>query len=223
MKEHGMLMTPDNIAKSLGGQKIMTRRLLNPQPKIVFNSKVQFKPDGKTHGRMWSATTFDVDRPRTYRIKCPWQIGDHVYFKEPHYRFGKWIPNGETKTGRPAWRFVGTGEYLFERPDFARVESGNWRASGWYKRSPLFMPKKFARHWAEVTLVKPPERVQEISDHDAILEGLAMPECDATAGYVNGRPIKMFACLWDSIHSNPKGWAANPWVWPIGYKMIERD
>ena len=162
-------------------------------------------------------------KTQTRRIKksdkCPYAVGQRLYLKETHYRHGYWVRNGKTKTGKRAWCFVGSTkpeEWLFEPPDFARVEQDSYHTIGWYKRSKLFMPKRFARRWFVVTAVRA-ERLQDISDADAIAEGLPTIECDATAGYVNGKPVKMFACLWESIHG-PGSWEMNPWNWVVTFE-----
>jgi len=73
-------------------------------------------------------------------------------------------------------------------------------------------------HALEITDVRE-ERVQEISEDDAILEGA--PPYD-----VNNRRasyIPWFSDLWDSINGKKPGraWADNPWVWVIEFRKVD--
>lgn len=55
------------------------------------------------------------------------------------------------------------------------------------------------------------ERVQDISDRDAIAEGIDPREV-AARGWVDARVG--FRVLWEAIHG-PGAWERNEWVWPI--------
>ena len=85
-------------------------------------------------------------------LKCPYgKKGDRLYIKEPHYLYGCWNKAGRTKTGRVKLRFMtelGRGAMFPEKPP-AAVET-NKENFGWFKRTPLFMPKWCARTWLEL-------------------------------------------------------------------------
>jgi protein gp37 len=73
----------------------------------------------------------------------------------------------------------------------------------------IFMPRWASRITLEVTGVRV-ERLQDISDQDAIAEGIE----DIGAGDLRG----MYAVLWSSINDKRGfGWASNPWVWIIEF------
>lgn len=59
------------------------------------------------------------------------------------------------------------------------------------------------------------ERLQDISEQDALAEGVSANE-HSPARYV-------FGSLWQSIYGadNPKSWQANPWVWVIEFERME--
>ncbi len=90
----------------------------------------------------------------------------------------------------------------------------------WLKRASIHMPRRASRLTLEVTGVKV-ERLQDISEVDAIAEGVAQiapPDKDGGRhfGVVPGlfdRPTaaKAYATLWDAING-PGAWDANPWV-----------
>lgn len=104
----------------------------------------------------------------------------------------------------------------------------------------IHMPKWAARIWLEVIGVRV-ERLQQITDADALAEGV-----DRTNTSIPGYARERFQKLWDSTtgrpalpanenskryarvkqwldtHPDTTGWAANPWVWVIDFKRIEK-
>ena len=77
----------------------------------------------------------------------------------------------------------------------------------------IHMPKWAARIWLEVTGVRV-ERLQAISRGDAMTEGCPFPNmADGEA------PREWFAEVWKSTGGD---WDANPWVWVIDFKRIEK-
>ncbi len=79
-----------------------------------------------------------------------------------------------------------------------------------YKWRPsIHMPRWASRITLEVTGVRV-ERLQDISEADAISEGTPFP----CGGWVGG-----YQKLWESIHG-PGSWEANPWVWVVEFKRV---
>lgn len=102
-------------------------------------------------------------------------------------------------------------------------------------RPSIHMPKSAARIWLRVTDVRV-ERVQEITNNDAIKEGCMGAECDClhlgrswmgcescmNTGWQEP-PIVEFAQLWDDINAKRGyGWSENPWVWVIGFERCDK-
>ncbi|WP_202560495.1 hypothetical protein [Alcanivorax sp. DP30] len=75
------------------------------------------------------------------------------------------------------------------------------------------MPRWASRLTLEITDVRV-ERLQGISELDAIHEGIAVPE-RLPCGAWSHDAVQEFCELWDSIYSN---WDANPWVWVVEFK-----
>jgi hypothetical protein len=59
------------------------------------------------------------------------------------------------------------------------------------------------------------EQVQEISEEDAIAEGIEAPDSPGHEWVA----ARLFSRLWDSINAKRgHGWDANPWTWPLTYQ-----
>lgn len=151
--------------------------------------------------------------------RCPYgKPGDLLWVRET---WGK----GYTYGGSNAvfW-FRADGETRFmENPkvicDWGRPpNNAKWRPS-------IHMPKKFARLWLRVTDVRC-ERVQDISEEDALAEGIEewegmFKDYSKEAGWLR-EPRDSFRTLWDSINAKRGyGWEKNPWVWAYTFERVE--
>lgn len=120
----------------------------------------------------------------------------------------------------------GEGDYYIDEDD----ERRNWKPS-------IHMPKRFARLFLKVTNVRV-ERVQDISEKDAMSEGVIFETCP-NCGYSNfdcglhmdhnlcGEPtpesaVKCFSAVWNGIYEKQGyGWDKNPWVWVYEFEIAE--
>jgi hypothetical protein len=85
--------------------------------------------------------------------------------------------------------------------------------------SQLYMPKVAARTFKRYEFIRV-EKVQDISEEDAVAEGIQQ---QGAIIFINRTitgilSIDCFAKLWDEINAK-RGypWDENPWVWVIGY------
>lgn len=97
----------------------------------------------------------------------------------------------------------------------------------------IFMPMEAARFFLEVTNVRA-ERLQDISEEDAIAEGIEeiaeMTESklpiyrnylpDEILGFLF--PEYSYQSLWDSLNAEKAPWKSNPWVWVYEFKKVEK-
>ena len=213
--------SPMMVEAIFGDLKTQTRRAMRPQP----NEDSSAVPDEKVY-------------------QCPYgAIGDRLWVREQHYRFGHWEPivGAKTKSNQQKWQFVAdSDEVLFDAPPvFAK---GLRRAEAvtpkWYRRLARFMPRRFSRLTLEITDLRI-ERLLEISDTDVEAEGFrdledcpySCPDCKGNgAVYVppdGSRDCKYpcwtakgaFLSLWDHLNG-PGSSAANPWVWCVSFKRV---
>lgn len=140
-----------------------------------------------------------------------------------------------------------TGDILWVRETFIESKtpdipnnrgwSFSYKADGGYgiiKWKPsLFMPKEAARIFLKLTNVRC-ERLQDISDNDAIGEGIdffnhgyggspvGIWYKNYKFGTNNCSPNYSFQTLWDSINAKKQPWESNPWVWVYDFERIEK-
>lgn len=153
---------------------------------------------------------------------CPYAAGMKLWVRET------WAPVSPDEYSRPVeecnieYRADSGAPYPGDWPeDEAR---GNDEAPKW--KPSIFMPRWASRITLEVVSVRV-ERLQDISEGDAIAEGLIQrpdwPEVQWAC--VNGNywrdPRQSFRTLWDSINAKRGyGWNSSPWCWVVEFKRI---
>ena len=191
MSDKPIIMTGESVRAILDGRKAQTRRVIKPQPIEAFDGQWEFKDK---YGKWIGAYN---PRSGERNVKSPYQVGDRLWVKET-WAVGKGydslkpldIQRNYITAGYPI-SYSRRYPRKWYKADTSLVEKhgiGKWH-------SPLFMPKAFARLWLEVTAVKA-ERLQDISEEDAIAEGV--PEWankdDIANGYLLDRPLDDYWC-----------------------------
>ena len=211
-----ILFNTEMVRAILDGRKICTRRVVKPQwkecphCKYVHNEYIY----DKLAGNVYCAR---CGFPMIPEKRAPYQVGDILYVRETFV--GYYLPHGEF-----TYRYKATSPNGNKRPTSAEYdceqEKRPWRSS-------IHMPKEAARIWLKVTDVRV-ERLQEITDDDAIAEG---------ANWRNGKnvgfeekmrrtAIERFSEIWDSTIKKSDldryGWQANPYVFVIEFVKIDK-
>ena len=205
-----ILMNGESVRGILEGRKTQTRRVMKPQPLSI-----------RLDHRERIPLAFWVDNEKW--VKCPYgQVGDRLWVRETHYRFGRWVPNGFSKTGKQKWTFkAGTFEVLYmdNPPTLNVLRNSNRMERGWFKRPASFMPRWASRITLEITGVKA-ERVQDISESDCYAEGIEQPHKRYDG--VSEATRLLFQYLWDSINAKRGyGWGSNPWDFALTFKVVK--
>lgn len=117
--------------------------------------------------------------------------------------------------------------YVMYRADGSDPADGmNWHDYGGKWKPSIFMPRWASRITLELTGVRV-ERLQEISEDDAISEGVRGMEKELSGGdsglesayILNAR--NAFSALWDTINARRGfSWETNPWVWVLTFKRL---
>jgi hypothetical protein len=197
MKEHPILFSGPMVKAILEGRKSQTRRVMKNHPDGVWGVDICGGEDGKNSvdtGKPWWKVGGINGLP-----KCPYgQPGDRLWVRET------WAPG--MNMPQPA----------IYRADWPGDEKGvRWKPS-------IHMPRWASRILLEVTDVRV-QRVQEISEEDALAEGT---RCHLDIEPKNHHDCSWsykehFEKLWDSINAKRGyGWDVNPWVWAISFRRI---
>lgn len=151
-------------------------------------------------GKQWH-----IEDPNAIKA-CPYgQPGERLWVKETH----QWC------------ECCGSVDYAADvnRPNQCRScdhSLGKWRPS-------IFMFRRSSRITLEIVAVRV-ERLQEISEADAIAEGIERSGSDWESYDKRFDRFMMaessYRSLWESINGEGS-WAANPWVWVVEFKKLE--
>ena len=190
----GLSFTAPMVKAWLEGRKTVTRRLMKLQPDIIVGDQLQ--------PNVWYAADkgdFAGDPDR--QIKPLYRPGETVYIKETWMEVE--FPDGQEMKKEIVYKATDWKGWLeYEVDPLPR-----WK-------SPRYMPEWASRSHALIVSVRP-ERVQEISGFEAVLEGFGkgIPEFELLhyGGYKKAR--KEFIETWESLH--PGSWEKNEWCWRI--------
>lgn len=237
MKPKSIMFTPENVKLIVEGKKGMTRRLMKPQPGdrrlggYIMDSTGRERRRGDAIFYRGDDAVNDTDclyvRPR-------YSVGDILYVKETHWRWGYW----ERVDGH--WRFYPenhpTPSVVFAQPQRSWLPAGR-ESLGYHKRPSIFMPRDLARLFLRVTAVKG-ERLQDIGEADARAEGIlpvSVPTCGADGATVytlggewpctitGDSPASAYAAVWAFIHDKKSPWERNDRVWCYAFERAEKE
>ena len=222
MKERPILFSGPMVKAILDERKTQTRRVVKQVPhwehcgKDIMEwglSDCYTEEDG-TH---WLDIQTEVDDNSHKEIFCPYgQPGDRIWVRET------WAQTDTRFEKVPvAYRATDDGRALLD---------DKWRPS-------IHMPRWASRITLEITGIRV-ERLQEISEEDAIAEGLSaitkdgklikygitdrdgLPGNDDYGWHWSKFEVDArfaYRKLWESING-PGSWDANPWVWVVEFK-----
>ena len=215
MPDRPILLSAPMVRALLAGRKSQTRRVIKDAPEGEwFADRV-----GPAEWR-WVAPE---GRP-TMPIRLPCAPGDRLRVREA------WRSKSQLDHMSPSEIGAASVETGWRSPwcpihyeaDGAR---DNWDALDpssppGRRRAAMHMPRWASRLTLLVTDVRV-QRVQDISDEDALAEGVeevahprAGQDIDIDGNYWAGGPKRMFRDLWDSLNGKRPGaaWSDNPWV-----------
>lgn len=202
MKEKPILFSVPMVRALLDGRKTMTRRIV---PGITDPDLFECLTDGAGWIHSSRCQSFCDYACGGVDAKAKYKTGDVLWVREATIV----IPTGPTLVGYVADGCKVTERYERQRPS-------------------IHMARAHCRLRLRVTAVKA-ERVQDISEEDAIREGL-FPRVGAAGTVLAwnspavecGRALAVdaFRDLWNSING-PGSWAANPWVWCYTFEVMK--
>lgn len=191
MKERPILFSAPMVRAILGGRKTQTRRIVNARvaPWLL----------DPAHG--WD-DAYVLDPGNELLARCPYGApGGRLWVRETWARL---TGNGH----RIVYRADGDDPRLgWDDDPSTRRPRMTWTPS-------IHMPRWASRITLEVTDVRV-ERLQAITEEDAVAEGVARHVEGATRGARTA-----FASLWDSLNGERTPWSTNPWVWVVGFRRL---
>lgn len=274
IKERPIPFKAEMVRAILDGRKTQTRRVMKSQPEVggpfpICNVCGMPKPPKGRSVGIYAANSYccshdckgyweepitgdlwpresrgDFGYPDDWMGKCSYgKPGDRLWVREGFcalsYCPGEY--GGQGEAGYPLTSDIKkeppSGSYTLVYRADEPGEDGPWRPS-------TNMPRWASRITLEVTDVRV-ERVQDISEGDAMAEGIQKEDVCPSGfdpdsfhppgayGFVSGlhpfpkgmiyvTPQEAFRELWESINAKRGfGWDANPWVWVISFKRLE--
>ncbi|MEC7798100.1 MAG: hypothetical protein VX755_12365 [Pseudomonadota bacterium] len=213
-KERPILFSGPMVRALLDGRKTQTRRIVKPQP--------HHGPVGQMvnlGGPDWAIDDGDLSG----QWRCPYGVpGDRLWVREAWGLNDYQFERGPIPKARPLQLDDNVLCYAATEDDAEIRNELRWRPS-------IHMPRWASRLTLEITDVRV-QRLQDISDrgqpNDCIAEGVFADDFASSAGDWLERGFSSiekarFHDLWTSING-AASWAANPWVWAVSFRVLER-
>ncbi len=151
------------------------------------------------------------DAPENWKISI---AGTSIVRTEPYDVKLPRYAAGDILWVREIWSRDESGEYVY-RTNYGTTEDDSFPPSMFRWRPSIHMPREAARIFLRVTNVRV-ERVQDITAHDAIREGMESEMPFDT--------VDEFKELWDNLNAKRGyGWKTNPWVLVIEFEKFNKE
>ncbi|MCM2337615.1 MAG: hypothetical protein NDI59_02765 [Lysobacter sp.] len=222
MKERPILFSAPMVRALLAGTKTQTRRVVKPQPRILAGELLCWKDDALTDDQMAACSPYGQPGDRLW-VREAFRFPESIDHLSPAEIGEKALAAGYPKPWCPIqFEADGLRRTAQEWRDFVTPpranEAGRLRAG-------MHMPRWASRITLEVTGVRV-ERLQDISEADAIAEGIerVTVKAGATVYPLGNRyshdAVEAYSNLWEQING-PESWATNPWVWIVEFRRLE--
>lgn len=218
VRERPILFSGPMIRAILDGTKTQTRRVMTPQP--LFSEALgcwlwdrkgrgMTKPEGANY-----EPPYGFSEPNWLHL-CPYgALGDRLWVRETwdvgFTSYEQWVRYRADAAHQPV---------ADEHRDALLANWDNHPSTGW--RSPIHMPRWASRISLELTSVRV-QRLQDISEEDAIAEGAQAGESSLTQE-MSGSARGDFARIWNELNAQ-RGYpfADNCWVWALSFTVLQR-
>jgi hypothetical protein len=228
VRERGIIMSGPLVPPILRDEKTKTRRTWGLDRINESPNAYEFAGWGPTGAALFRLNGSDALAP----IKCPYgQPGDRLWVRETWAAEFFWPEPGGGRQRQ--WNLVPAANRLPSDDTFVAYRSTGTvhgcennavdpvpcgetgSGSRWIWKPSIHMPRWASRLTLEITDLRA-ERVQDISEEDAIAEG-----CFDAKEHDGTLPSQVFSPLWDSLNA-PRGysWESNPWVWCISFARV---
>lgn len=198
VKEYPIIFSAPMVQAILDDKKHMTRRIVKLKEGETVDASTCWAVHPTKGGRL---------------LRCPYgKKGERLWVRET------WLFN---------WGHCckACKDSALEKPENRTIESCLYRATSPDPELPRWSPAIFMPRWAsritlEIVGVKL-ERLQDITEEDAIAEGVTPPEnLGAWERAHHWEAREAFRGLWESING-PESWERNDLVWAISFRRIQ--
>lgn len=217
-RERPILFSGEMVRAILEGRKTQTRRVITDRKMLREDDRIV--PDHGVKRALRHVFQWWTNGRRHWRCSYG-QPGDRLWVRETAWYDREVIPA------------VGMMRCFFEGGDVRMGSGSTHRAPGGeansaevldlndclVRRPSIHMPRWASRLTLEITEVRI-ERLQEVTEEDAIAEGFEGNNNAATGvGYGSNR--EAFCCLWNDLNAKRgSGWDKNPWVWVLAFRRV---
>ncbi|WP_298290291.1 hypothetical protein [Novosphingobium sp.] len=218
MTTKGIIFSAPMVRALYDGRKTQTRRLINPQPQLFETDEglcdVGLFLDGEGRNRITTGRVITTQ-------SVPYCPSDRLYVRESAAIASIFTDVFEVRYA--AHQGASHTEFV-ERIPVAKVGTppAKWAYSTWpkYRRS-IHMPRVWSRLWLNVINVRV-QRLQDITEADALAEGCSNKRPDPTDDVLTIRPTNgarlNYAELWNALHTDEgTRWQDNPWIVAITF------
>lgn len=223
VKERPILFSAPMVRALLEKRKTQTRRAIP----FLLEPSDEFKGHVAVRKRESSRDTFHLPKaelPAFLRSQCPYGgRGDRIWVKET------WQALWADADQAPPFGLESREGWAIGYPATDGVQEWHHEDRGLVTRCEpsIFMRRWMSRITLDLTEVRV-ERLQDISEEDAIAEGAAFHDGRGVghSGWrhderdVFGTARDSFCHLWSEING-ADSWALNPWVWALSFRQCE--
>lgn len=233
MRERPILFSAPMVRAILDGRKTQTRRVVKP-----VGRDADFVLVERQHASGWWPYRSDDGESMFHTVRvgtklyqdetplsCPFgAVGDRLWVRENGWERPERTPK-MMRDGADTWE-----RYYYDADGYnTDSDAEQFKSWGFKRRPSIYMPRWASRITLEITGVRV-ERLQDISEADAIAEGVkrfpGVARDDDVAAFsrigpvdFDSFPIARYAVLWESING-ARSWDANPWVWVVEFRRI---
>lgn len=156
--------------------------------------------------------------------KCPYgNVGDILWVRETYIKCITWDGEGECPPAKYIYRADDKGPVDWHNEKTGEPGNIPWKPS-------IFMPKEACRIFLRITDIQV-ERLQNISEEDAVAEGIRQYPSGEYQFYMKDKLQSVrpgcdlarisFCSLWESING-AESWNTNPFVWVVNFERIDK-
>ncbi len=208
-----ILFNTEMVQAILDGRKTQTRRIIKSR-----HESGRFAICKNIDGQVEQICSLGWDEENVEKdIICPYgHPGDALWVRET-WQITDFLHPEDENYG-----------YIYKASENGRAWENN--DDEWKWKPSIHMPKEACRLFLKIKDIRL-ERLQDISEEDAIAEGVEKIAdygntgyklyTEPDAAYSDIDAVYSFESLWQSLNG-PDSWEANPWVWVISFKCIDK-